>query len=109
MAKQNATEWLINKMRSEVAQVKRVVPKLKKTSVARYHIEHGIEIMAISVGINHISDTPADLLYSQAIKLYERESRKYKIGQWPMDALLRHQLFYYGRDIVLKQLKGGGR
>lgn len=90
----------------EAERVKQALGQLKVTSVRRYHITHGAETMALSMGIKRISNTSADRLYLWAFKRYAKEYRRREGKQWPMEPLIRTQLFHYGRDRVLEQLKG---
>jgi len=106
MAK-DATEWLIDKIARESKQVQRRLAQLKISSMARFHIRHGAEVMAVSMGIKRLAHVSADRLYQWSASRYAKESRKHKGKPCPLETLIRLQMFHYGRDIVLKQMKGG--
>lgn len=108
MAKKSSTEWFINEIESETEQVKRAVAQLKFCSVKRYHIRHGVEIMALSVGIKKLWKVPEHTLYQWSVRRFAEILRKERPphGQAELNKFIRGFSFYYGRDIVLKQLKG---
>ncbi len=103
----NAMDWFVGKMEREAGQVQKILPKLKPTSTALYHIRHGAEMMALSMGIKRIAYTSPDRLYLWSVKRYAREARKRGGEQCSLEVLAQFHLFYYGRDIVAKRLKGG--
>jgi hypothetical protein len=108
MAK-SALDWFVNKMEREPKQVQKRLAQLKITSAGNYHIRHGAEIMALSMGIKRVAHVPPDRLYQWSVKRYAKEARKSEGKPCPLELLAPLQLFSYGRDIVLKQLRGGTR
>jgi hypothetical protein len=103
--KQSATEWYIEQVKGEAERVRVELARINKNSGPRYHIEHGAEIMALSMGVNRIANVPADQLMLKALGRYKAECGKYVEGKWPLNRLRRLQLFSYGRNIVTQQLE----
>jgi hypothetical protein len=71
-----------------------------------HHIRHGVEIMALSMGLSHLTPTPLHRLYEWSAKRYAKISRKRPDEPCTLETLAHLHLFYYGRDIVLKELEG---
>ncbi|MGA9994815.1 MAG: hypothetical protein WBP93_05330 [Pyrinomonadaceae bacterium] len=107
--KEDGTYGLFANIEGETEQVKQALAQLKVRSIKRYHIAHGAKVMALSMRIKRLAHVPADKLYLWSFKRYERAYRKGVGKPCPPEELERAFVFHYGRDIVLKQLKGGAR
>jgi hypothetical protein len=89
------------------AQVRRALSALANSPARTAAVLMAAQVMALSMNVKRVSQTPADRLYTEAFARHERLEAKYKGRRWTSEAIERHIIFYRGFDELRAQLRGG--